>query len=451
MDTFDHLYTQYMALSKANPVLGAGLALYVAGAVTFFFRSTPAKIGRFLYRQATTTLTLTNAGQGLASENFDAFSKWFLQRDGASYIRNFQLDGSWHKGGAVLGAGNGAVNFFWWRKRLFWMTRKRLEQNQGSYQINYEVTVTMLGRSSAIIRDMVADFRYKPSAEELSVYGFDDGWERRARVGLRKLKTVMASTALKGQLMEDIEFFRDNASWYLDRGLAHKKTFVLYGPPGTGKTSLIKAFASFYGFNVCIINLGHVSDRQLEKAIATMPENSILVFEDFDSTSATKVRRAAKPKVADAPALPVEPLGMLSSTAALRAATPGRLDAPAAGGEETFFSMLTLSGLLNTLDGLIGLDGKLVFMTTNHLDNIDSAVIRAGRVDHIYEVAELHQPEIEDYIRLMFPETPVPEGLAFEKILGCNLQALYFKHHRSVDAFIDAIPKCRELHLVASN
>ena len=44
-------------------------------------------------------------------------------------------------------------------------------------------------------------------------------------------------------------------------------------------------------------------------------------------------------------------------------------------------SCLTFSGLLNALDGVAAQEGKLVFMTTNHLESLDAALIRPGRVD----------------------------------------------------------------------
>lgn len=45
------------------------------------------------------------------------------------------------------------------------------------------------------------------------------------------------------------------------------------------------------------------------------------------------------------------------------------------------FSPLTLSGILNALDGVASSDGRIVFMTTNYIDRLDSALIRPGRVD----------------------------------------------------------------------
>jgi len=44
-------------------------------------------------------------------------------------------------------------------------------------------------------------------------------------------------------------------------------------------------------------------------------------------------------------------------------------------------SAVTLSGLLNVLDSVSSEEGRITFATTNHIENLDPALIRAGRMD----------------------------------------------------------------------
>lgn len=44
-------------------------------------------------------------------------------------------------------------------------------------------------------------------------------------------------------------------------------------------------------------------------------------------------------------------------------------------------SSVTFSGFLNALDGVASGEERIVFMTTNHVDRLDPALIRPGRVD----------------------------------------------------------------------
>ncbi len=42
---------------------------------------------------------------------------------------------------------------------------------------------------------------------------------------------------------------------------------------------------------------------------------------------------------------------------------------------------LTFSGFLNALDGVRSQEGQILFMTTNHIENLDAALLRPGRTD----------------------------------------------------------------------
>ena len=42
---------------------------------------------------------------------------------------------------------------------------------------------------------------------------------------------------------------------------------------------------------------------------------------------------------------------------------------------------VTLSGLLNALDGVSSREGRVLFLTTNHPERLDPALVRPGRVD----------------------------------------------------------------------
>lgn len=47
----------------------------------------------------------------------------------------------------------------------------------------------------------------------------------------------------------------------------------------------------------------------------------------------------------------------------------------------SYQSSVTFSGLLNALDGVASSEERIIFMTTNHIDRLDPALIRPGRVD----------------------------------------------------------------------
>ena len=44
-------------------------------------------------------------------------------------------------------------------------------------------------------------------------------------------------------------------------------------------------------------------------------------------------------------------------------------------------SRLSFSGFLNALDGVRSQEGQILFMTTNHKERLDPALLRPGRAD----------------------------------------------------------------------
>ena len=68
--------------------------------------------------------------------------------------------------------------------------------------------------------------------------------------------------------------------------------------------------------------------------------------------------------------------------------------------------MLTLSGLLNMLDGVVSTEGRLVFMTTNYINRLDPALIRPGRVDLIQFVGNATDTQIIKLFKKFYPDEP---------------------------------------------
>ena len=72
---------------------------------------------------------------------------------------------------------------------------------------------------------------------------------------------------------------------------------------------------------------------------------------------------------------------------------------------------LSLSGLLNVLDGVVDTPGRIVIMTTNHPESLDPALIRPGRVDKRLLLGYMAVPNIalmlEHYFQRKFTESQV--------------------------------------------
>jgi chaperone BCS1 len=167
----------------------------------------------------------------------------------------------------------------------------------------------------------------------------------------RPLGSVVLDEGVKEGLVADVQEFLKAQQWYTDRGVPYRRGYLLYGPPGTGKTSFIQALAGELDYSVAMINLSEMgmTDDLLAQLLTQLPEKSILLLEDVDAALANRRQR--------------DPDGYSGRT-------------------------VTASGLLNALDGLAAGEDRIAFLTTNHIDRLDPALIRPGRVDMMVRIGE---------------------------------------------------------------
>lgn len=160
----------------------------------------------------------------------------------------------------------------------------------------------------------------------------------------RNLDSVVLDTGIKERIVSDVRDFLKSGAWYRDRGIPYRRGYLLHGPPGSGKSSFIYALAGELEYNICVLNLSErgLTDDRLNHLLANIPDRSIMLLEDID------------------------------------AAFSGRDQTSEAGYSR---SNVTFSGLLNALDGVASAEERIIFMTTNHEERLDTALIRPGRVD----------------------------------------------------------------------
>ncbi|KAI1198043.1 BCS1 N terminal-domain-containing protein [Nemania serpens] len=167
----------------------------------------------------------------------------------------------------------------------------------------------------------------------------------------RPLASVVLDKGVKDDIVNDAKDFLARRQWYVDRGIPYRRGYLLYGPPGSGKSSFIQALAGELDYSVAMINLSEigVTDDKLAFLLTKLPERSIVLLEDADSAFVNRKSRGAD--------------GYSGGT-------------------------VTFSGLLNALDGLSAGEERIAFLTTNHIELLDPALIRPGRVDMMVRIGE---------------------------------------------------------------
>lgn len=167
----------------------------------------------------------------------------------------------------------------------------------------------------------------------------------------RPLDSVILDEGIKERIVDDVKDFMARQEWYVNRGIPYRRGYLLYGPPGTGKSSFIQSLAGELDFGVANINLSErgMSDDKLAMLLTKLPPRTVLLLEDADAAFVNRKQ--------------VEADGY-------------------GGGNVTF------SGLLNALDGVAASEERITFLTTNHIERLDPALIRPGRVDMTVRIGE---------------------------------------------------------------
>ncbi|GJN35643.1 hypothetical protein PR202_gb24437 [Eleusine coracana subsp. coracana] len=174
--------------------------------------------------------------------------------------------------------------------------------------------------------------------------------------------------AKKQDIIDDLEMFRDGKEYYAKVGKAWKRGYLLYGPPGTGKSTMIAAMANFLDYDVYDLELTAVKiNTELRKLFIETTGKSIIIIEDIDCS--------------------VDLTGKRNNTRKKKKKQQRTMIAIEE--EEEDGTKVTLSGLLNFIDGLWSACGgeRIIVFTTNHKEKLDPALIRRGRMDMRIEMS----------------------------------------------------------------
>lgn len=137
--------------------------------------------------------------------------------------------------------------------------------------------------------------------------------------------------------------------------------------------------AGFLNYSICVLNLSDQSltDDRLLHLVNTAPKDSLILLEDIDCSVKTQNNNLENPE------------------------------------RWKGLSRVTYSGLLNTLDGVVGSDARIIVMTTNHIELLDDTLTRPGRVDIRMLIDDASDEQLKRIFLRFFPNCSLSDSECF--------------------------------------
>lgn len=359
-----------------NQFLAGGGVLMALGAVAAYCRDVPRRVFSWLWDRLFMDLEIQ-----MKDDAFWWFSVWLAEHGYSKrWARNLSVstkrrrDEEDERGmPSVHLTPSPGRHFMFWRRRpmIVYRERKEAAGTNGAMITKEPVetyTISIMTRSREVCCQLLQEAydAANPASDRrinllMPQFG---GWTGSYKVRPRPIDTVFLPNGVLDDLLEDMRWFLESEDWYVTRGIPYRRGYLLYGPPGNGKSSTVKALASELKLDICVAHLGSIdTDEELVQLFINLPHHSVVLLEDIDCVTANRAKDGDDDK-----------------------------------------KNLSMSALLNALDGVAAKEGRLLFMTTNHIEKLDAALIRPGRCDKQIYIGNADADQAASLFLRFFPE-----------------------------------------------
>lgn len=382
---FDAIQTMVTNAISENQFFSGGLILGVLVAIGAVLRKLPGMIYTAVKRRVVVSAELLQT-----DDVFRWFCTWMASQPYSNRARRWVVFSD-VKSGLSDGDGdapmaNGVVDtsheltfdfvpapgfhVFKHRGRWYWFfyVRQEVELTSG---YRHHITLYTLGWDSTPLKAILTEayehsLPHDPKIIAVKTVRWGD-WQLLDWCHPRPLTSLVFDNNIVENLLLDIRNFLSSEEWYRNMGIPWRRGYLLYGEPGNGKSSLVVAVSGELGMDIYVLGLTKMTtNERLRSLLMEVPAGSVILIEDID----TVFDEGKSTEEADT---------------------------------------LSFSGFLNAIDGIATREGNIVFMTTNHKDILDPALIRPGRADQHFYIGNATDEQATRFFQRFFPGT---DGLA---------------------------------------
>lgn len=185
-----------------------------------------------------------------------------------------------------------------------------------------------------------------------------------------------------------LRWFLERPDWYASKGVPYTFGLLLHGEPGCGKASMIKAIAKETSRHILNLRFhDYLTQQQMnslffnERVFIHDSQDSYIIrqdqrlycIEEVDCSSTIVLDRRLEEEERE------------KAQNGDESSLPGTIKGQELLEKQHMNQSLTLGFLLNLLDGILEMPGRVLIMTTNYPDRLDKALIRPGRIDLILD------------------------------------------------------------------